>query len=499
MNYLPLFTALPLLGAFLIPLLSKIWERLSDIVGNVITTLLLILSVYSLFLLPIFGNIYVYEIGKWSIKPIPLGIIFAFDSLSLLMVLVINLLSFACALYSITYLDNYTARWKFWTLFLLMVAGLNGIAITGDLFNLFVFIEISAISSYALVAFGVEKEDLEASFKYQVIGEIAGLTILLAIALIYAKTSTLNMADIANTFTKESRGTLFWFIISLLTFGFLIKSALFPFHFWLPDAHSQAPAPISAMLSGIFIKVVGIYALSRLIFNIFGLNRMNAPHYFNLLIILGILSIVIAGFIALKQENYKRLLAYSTISQVGYIFVGLGIANFWSIMGALSLIFAHALGKGLLFLTAGPVEREAGSLDIALLSHFKKRMSFHGIVYTLGALSLSGIPPFLGFFPKIFLILGAIKEKKFEVAIILGVFSLLTLAYLLKITNKVFTKKEGEEVKESSSIVISFLFLIFLIFILGLFYLNFLEPNLISKATEAVVRGVEYARLVLIK
>ncbi len=499
MNYLPLFTALPLLGAFLIPLLSKIWERLSDIISNVITTLLLILSVYSLFLLPIFGKVYVYEIGKWAIKPIPLGIVFTFDNLSLLMVLVINLLSFACSLYSITYLDNYTARWKFWTLFLLMVAGLNGVAITGDLFNLFVFIEISAISSYALVAFGVEKEDLEASFKYQIIGEIAGLTILLAIALIYAKTSTLNMADIANTFAKESKGPLFWFIISLLTFGFLIKSALFPFHFWLPDAHSQAPAPISAMLSGIFIKVVGVYALSRLIFNIFGLNRLNASHYFNLLLILGIFSIVIAGFIALKQENYKRLLAYSTISQVGYIFVGLGLANFWSITGALSLIFAHALGKGLLFLTAGPVEKEAGSLDIHLLSNFKKRMSFYGIVYTLGALSLAGIPPFLGFFPKIFLILGAIKGKRFEVAIILGIFSLLTLAYLLKITNKVFTKKEGEEVKGVSSIVISFLFLVFLIFILGLFYLNYLEPNLISKATEAVISGVEYARLVLIK
>ncbi|MEO0088532.1 MAG: proton-conducting transporter membrane subunit [candidate division WOR-3 bacterium] len=499
MNYLPLFTALPLLGAFLIPLLSKIWERLSDIIGNIITTLLLILSIYSLFLLPIFGNIYVYEIGKWPIKPIPLGIVFTFDSLSLLMVLIINLLSFACAIYSITYLDNYTGRWKFWTLFLLMVAGLNGIAITGDLFNLFVFIEISAISSYALVAFGVEKEDLEASFKYQVIGEIAGLTILLAIALIYSKTSTLNMADIANTFINENKGTLFWFIISLLTFGFLIKSALFPFHFWLPDAHSQAPAPISAMLSGVFIKTLGVYALSRLIFNVFGLNRNNASHYFDILIILGILSIIIAGFIALKQENYKRLLAYSSVSQIGYIFVGLGIANFWGITGALSLIFAHALGKGLLFLTAGPVEREMGTLDINELAFLKKRMPFSGIVYTLGALSLAGIPPFLGFFPKLFLILGAIKEKMFWLAIVLGIFSLLTLAYLLKITNKVFTKREGEEVKESGLIAISFLFLVFLILILGIFYFNYLEPNLISKASEAIIRGIEYARLVLMR
>ncbi|MCS7250230.1 MAG: proton-conducting transporter membrane subunit [candidate division WOR-3 bacterium] len=499
MNYLPLFTALPLLGAFLTPLLSKIWERLSDIIGSIITTFLLILSIYSIFLLPIFGDLYVYEIGKWPIRPIPLGIVFTFDSLSLLMVLAINLLSFACAVYSINYLDNYTARWKFWTLFLLLIAGLNGVAITGDLFNLFVFIEISAISSYALVAFGVEKEDLEASFKYQVIGEVGGLTILLAIALIYAKTSTLNMADIANTFLNENKGTLFWFIISLLTFGFLIKSALFPFHFWLPDAHSQAPAPISAILSGIFIKTLGVYTLFRLIFNVFGLNRNNAPHYFNLLLILGILSIIITSFITLKQENYKRLLAYSTISQIGYIFVGLGLSNFFGIIGALTLIFAHALSKGLLFLTAGSVEREAGTLDINELTLLKKRMSFYGLVYTLGALSLAGIPPFLGFFPKLFLILGAIKEKMLGLAIILGIFSILTLAYLLKITNKVFTNKEGEEVKENSLSAISFLFLVFLIFIFGIFYFNYLQPNLINKASEVVIRGIEYARLVLMK
>jgi multicomponent Na+:H+ antiporter subunit D len=497
MNYLPLFTVLPLLGAFLTPLLSKIFEKIGDIIGTIITTLLLILSIYSTFLLPIFGNLYVYEIGKWPISPIPLGIIFAFDSLSLLMVLTINLLSFACALYSVRYLDNYTGRWKFWTLFLLMVAGLNGIAITGDLFNLFVFTEISAIASYALVAFGVEKEDLEASFKYQVIGEIGGLTILLAIALIYAKTSTLNMADIARTLASENKGILFWFIISLLTFGFLIKSALFPFHFWLPDAHSQAPAPISAMLSGIFIKILGIYSLSRLVFNIFGLNRSNAPHYFDILIILGILSIIVAGFIALQQRNYKRLLAYSTISQVGYIFVGIGIGNFWGIVGALSLIFAHALGKGLLFLTAGSVEKALGTLDIEELCASPKRLPFYGVIYTLGALSLAGVPPFFGFFPKLFLILGAIKEKMLGVGLVLGIFSVLTLAYLLKITNKVFTKKGGEKVEVPISTLFSFLLLVGLIFILGIFYFNYLYPNLIEKAGEAIMRGIEYAKLVL--
>lgn len=499
MNYLPLFTALPLLGAFLVPLFSKILERIGDIIVTVITTFLLVLSIYSIFLLPIFGNIYVYEIGKWPISPIPLGIVFTFDNLSCLMVLAINLLSFACAIYSVRYLDGYTGRWKFWTLFLLMVAGLNGVAIAGDLFNLFLFIEISAIASYALVAFGLEKEDLEASFKYQVIGEISGLTILLAIALIYAKTSTLNMADIANTLINQNKGVLFWFTISLLTFGFLIKSAVFPFHFWLPDAHSQAPAPISAMLSGIFIKILGVYSLSRLIFNVFGLTRSNAPKYFNMLLIFGILSIIIISFIALSQTNYKRLLAYSTISQIGYIFVGLGIGNFLGIIGALSLIFAHALDKGLLFLTAGSVEKALKTLDIDEISLIKKRMPFCGIVYTLGALSLAGVPPFLGFFPKLFLILGAIKEKMFGIAIILGVFSILTLAYLLKITNKVFTKKDGELVEVSGLTVASFLLLILLIFIFGLFYFSYLKPSLIEKAGEAIMRGVEYAKLVLIR
>jgi multicomponent Na+:H+ antiporter subunit D len=251
------------------------------------------------------------------------------------------------------------------------------------------------------------------------------------------------------------------------------------------------------MLSGIFIKILGIYSLSRLVFNIFGLNRSNAPHYFDILIILGILSIIVAGFIALQQRNYKRLLAYSTISQVGYIFVGIGIGNFWGIVGALSLIFAHALGKGLLFLTAGSVEKALGTLDIEELYASPKRLPFYGVIYTLGALSLAGVPPFFGFFPKLFLILGAIKEKMLGVGLVLGIFSVLTLAYLLKITNKVFTKKGGEKVEVPISTLFSFLLLVGLIFILGIFYFNYLYPNLIEKAGEAIMRGIEYAKLVL--
>jgi multicomponent Na+:H+ antiporter subunit D len=193
--------------------------------------------------------------------------------------------------------------------------------LSGDLFNLYVFLEISVISSYALVAFGVEKTELEASYKYQVLGGLASLLVLFGIAMIYWKTKTLNIADIAMLLREGEQDAFLVFVQLILMTGFGIKAALIPFHAWLPDAHSSAPSPISAMLSGVLIKAVGVYVIIRLFFNMF---QLDAPLAI-VITVIGALSMVIGVLLAIGQWDLKRLLAYHSISQMGYVVTGIGM------------------------------------------------------------------------------------------------------------------------------------------------------------------------------
>jgi multicomponent Na+:H+ antiporter subunit D len=187
-----------------------------------------------------------------------------------------NLIGFLSVFYSISYISRYTSENFFYALFCLMIAGMNGVVLSGDIFNIFVFLEISAISSYALVAFGVEKNELEASFKYQVLGGLASFMILFGIGFIYWKTKTLNIADIKTALGAGNDKYYYLFVQILILSGFGLKAAIIPFHAWLPDAHSSAPSPISAMLSGVLIKAVGIYVIFRAIFNMFILTEAMA-------------------------------------------------------------------------------------------------------------------------------------------------------------------------------------------------------------------------------
>lgn len=492
MSFIPLFFALPLVGAFLIPILAKIYKPLMWIVSLLVSFVLLIVSFYGIIITQEIPMI-VYKMGNW---PPPLGIVMAFDSLSALMVLVISIIVFTGNLFSLRYMSHYTGQWKFYTLFMLITAGMMGVSITGDLFNMFVFLEIAAISSYALVAFGVDAEELEASFKYMVMGEIGGLTFLLAIALLYAKVSTLNLADIANSIQLMGHTPFFWMILGMMLFAFSIKAALVPFHSWLPDAHPAAPAPISSLLSGIFIKVLGIYTMARLVFNVFGLTRASEPLFFNILIGIGLLSIVFAGLTALNQRDYKRLLGFSSVSQIGYIMVGFGIGNYEGIAGAIFFIFAHAMAKGLLFLTSGSVVYATGSRDLKKLAGLGERMPTTAWSYRFGALSLIGLPPLVGFFAKLFIIIGAIKAGFLWLAIVAGGLSALSLAYLLKIENMVFMKKGKTNAKVAPfTMRVAMVFLVVLIVLTGIGFqpiMNFI----IGPAAHALLRGVEYANLV---
>lgn len=492
MAFIPLLFVLPLVTAFFIPILGKIFKPLVWIVSTLISFVLFILAMYGLIVTQQIPMI-VYKMGNW---PPPLGIVMAFDSFSALMVLIIAIIALTSSLFSYRFLSRYTGQWKFYTLFMLMIAGMMGICITGDLFNMFVFLEIAAISSYALVAFGVDAEELEASFKYMVMGEIGGLTFLLAIALLYAKTSTLNLADISNSLQIIGHTTFFWMILGMMMFAFLIKAGLVPFHSWLPDAYPAAPAPISSLLAGICTKVFGIYTTARIVFNVFGLTRTNDPMFFNILIGLGLLSIIFAGLTALNQKDYKRLLAYSSISQVGYIMLGFGIGNYYGVVGAIFYILAHGLAKGLLFLTSGSVVHTTGTRDLQKLAGLGERMPTTAWSYRFGALSLVGLPPLVGFFAKLFIIMGAIKSGFLWIAIVAVLMSVVTLAYLLKIENNVFMKRGKTLAKKVPfTMRIGMVFLVVLIVIIGIGFQPIVE-FIIGPAAQALLRGAEYAQLV---
>ena len=488
---LPFFVIIPLGVAFLISLFGKKIKNLGDALANLGTLSLLIFSLYSILLVAT-HKILVYKVGGWI--P-PIGICMVLDGLSSFMLVTVNLVSFLVTLYSVNYMERYTDKYRFYTLFMLMLAGMNGIIITGDLFNLFVFLEIASIASYALVAFGTEAEELEASFKYAVMGSVASSFILLGIALLYSFTSTLNMADISQVLSGKPPGQMVNFVAVLFLAGFGLKAALVPFHAWLPDAHPSAPASISAMLSGVFIKTLGIYALCRVFFNILGV----ANNILSILIILGVISMIVGAILAIGQHDIKRMFAYSSISQIGYIIFALGIGTPLAILGGLFHLFNHAIFKSLLFLNSGAIEYSTATRDLRRLGGLNRKLPITGATGFLGSMSLSGIPPLGGFWSKLIIIIAALQARYFLSATIAILVSIITLAYYLKFLGLTFFGKIDERwsgIKEVPlAMKLSMVILAIISVIAGLLLIPQFRPFLQS-AVETLLIGNRYAEAV---
>ncbi|MGB9612555.1 MAG: complex I subunit 5 family protein, partial [Candidatus Margulisiibacteriota bacterium] len=443
LNILPFFVVVPLGVAFLTPLAARLSRRLPDLLGNLATLYLLLATLVLYFSRP-YNSVMVYKVGGWI--P-PFGIVLVLDGLSHFLLLTVNLIALLVSFYSIAYMEKYTSKEKYYVLFMLMLAGMNGVIITGDLFNLYVFLEIAALASYALVAFGTEAEELEASFKYLIMGSVASTMILFALALVYALTGTLNLADIARSFPSQA-GFAKVLITVLFLMGFGMKSALVPFHAWLPDAHPSAPAPISAMLSGVLIKALGIYALIRILYNVLSLS----PALSYLLMVLGVLSMLGGVFLAIGQWDFKHLLAYHSISQIGYIILGVGLGTPLGIMGGVFHLFNHALFKSLLFLNAGSIEYSTGTRQLKEIGGLAKKMPVTSTTSLIASMSIAGIPPFNGFWSKLFIIIACVQAGRIWFALAAVIGSLLTLASFLKVQKYAFFEKlppELEKVKEA--------------------------------------------------
>jgi multicomponent Na+:H+ antiporter subunit D len=247
----------------------------------------------------------------------------ALDGFSLFMLLAIQLVSLCVGLYSINYMEHYGAKANYYALLLVMVAGMNGLVLSQDLFSVYIFLEVAAVASYALVAYGLGAEELEASFKYLMLSVVASAAVVVAIAILYGMTGALGFDAVAAGLRLLDANAVVGVAAGLFLMGFGLKAALIPFHAWLPDAHPSAPAPISAILSGLLIKVSGVYAIARIFYHVLGMT----PALSQVLMWLAAVSIVVAAFLALGQKDMKRMLAYSSISQVGYVVLGIGLGT----------------------------------------------------------------------------------------------------------------------------------------------------------------------------
>lgn len=385
-----------------------------------------------------------YALGGWAA---PLGIEWVIDPFNGSMAVMVSFMAIVVLFQSgPTVTKELSGKWTmYYATTLLLLTGLLGIVVTGDLFNLFVFLEVASLSVYALIAVGEDGAPM-AAFRYLVLGTIGASFYLLGVGYLYAATGTLNMADMAQRLTPVLGSRPVMTGLIFITLGLLLKSGVFPLHGWLPDAYSYAPSATSSLMASIMTKVQA-YALIRILLWVFGYHflRHGVP-IFETLLIVGAVSVVAGSLLAFAQSDLKRFLAYSSVSQIGLIFLAVGLGNRPGLVGAFLHIFNHALMKGCLFLVAGTLYHRYGHRNIFELGKMQGVGFWTKTALVAAALSMIGVPPFGGFFSKFYILLGALESQRIWVVIVVLGSSLLTAAYFFRLGEQVFFRPQGERV-----------------------------------------------------
>jgi len=361
-------------------------------------------------------------------------------------ILPILLVGLASSIYSASYMNHDTGLNSYYTLLSAMILGMVGVVSAGDFFTFFLFWEIMSISSYALVAFRKDRwEPVEAGFKYLVMSSAGSALMLSGIAIVYGIVGTLNFAGIALATRAPILTSDPWIIlaISLLIVGFGIKAAIAPMHTWLPDAHPAAPSPISSLLSGVMIKT-GIYGLLRF----YILFQTLHVYWGFILSILAFLTMFIGNLTAMFQTDIKRLLAYSSIAQVGYITFALSIGTVQSVSAGLLHVFNHAMMKGLLFMAAGAFYHATGSRDISVLEGIGRRMKITGILLSIGLLAIAGMPGLNGFISELLIVSAAIQRELYIQAALTILNFVISVAYYLRLLQRIMLREPKGDVSK---------------------------------------------------
>jgi multicomponent Na+:H+ antiporter subunit D len=372
----------------------------------------------------------VYTMANWDA---PIGIEYRIDLLNAYILVLVSGIAAVVLLYAPQSAASELPQDRhhlFCAAFLLCLTGLLGITITGDAFNVYVFLEISSLASYALISVSRDPRALKAAYKYLIMGTIGATFILIAVGLMYMMTGTLNMADLAQRvkMVEDTRTILMAF--AFLSIGIMLKIALFPMHAWLPNAYSYAPSLVTAFIAATSTKV-SLYVFLRFVFTIFGAEYAFDTLRFNdVLLPLALLGIVVASAVAIYQTDLKRLLAYSSVAQIGYIVLGISMGTVTGLTAGLAHMFNHALMKGALFLAVGCIVLRLHSSRLEDMAGLGKRMPITSFAFVLGGLGLIGVPLTAGFISKWYLLLGTLELGWWPVTVLLLISSLLAVAYV---------------------------------------------------------------------
>ncbi len=389
------------------------------------------------------GSVLSYAIGSW---PPPWGIEYRIDSVNAFLLVLVSLIASVVVIYSRESVAAEVPReqhYLFYTMYALCLSGLLGIAATGDGFNLFVFLEISSLSSYVLIALGRDRRALMASYQYLIMGTIGATFIVIGVGLLFLMTGTLNLADMAARLPAISETRPVLAALAFITVGVCLKLALFPLHLWLPNAYAYAPSAVTAFLAATATKV-SLYVLLRFYYSVFGESVVFARLPMGeILLALSLAAMFVASTVAIFQHDVKRLFAYSSVAQIGYVTLGVSLDTLTGLTGGIVHLFNHALTKGALFLLLGGIALRLGVVRFQDIGGIARVMPLTTFGIVLAGLSLIGVPGTVGFVSKWYLVLAAFETGAWWLAALIVLSSLLAVAYVWRFVEAAYFQEPG--------------------------------------------------------
>ncbi|MDR2176245.1 MAG: NADH:ubiquinone oxidoreductase [Synergistaceae bacterium] len=513
-DHLPAFLVMiPLLGAFLTPLAASFGKTVRSVFFVLFMSLILLTGI-SICASTFGGNILVYVMGAENFSltlpsgmSYPVRILFEIDAAGALMILCVAIAAFAGALFSVAYMDRFSGWKRFMALYFLLSAGALGMCATGDLFNFFVFVEVSSIASFGLVAFWRDKpEAIEAGFKYMLVSQIAAMLLLIAIGTLYGKYNAVNMGALSSMMRY---GTLERIVLAILISVLAFKCGAFPIHTWMPDAYAETPSGVTCLL--VTVSQASFYGLIRVCFSLFpGIAGGGMVAW--ILIVLGCMSMFFGVLMAVVQHEIKRLMGYHSISQVGYMLLAMGVGllalgngekmaeyGLTAMKGGLFHVMNYSFYKALLFLCAGALYYATGTRDLDKMGGLARNMPWTAGMFVIAASAISGLPPFNGFMSK-----WMIYESSFAVHPILPavamITSVLTLASFAKVFQAAFlgpAKADFVAVREVPAFMLAGMAVLTVMTLLLTLFPGWFTGNLFEKAAEALLNQRGYIDAVL--
>jgi proton-translocating NADH-quinone oxidoreductase chain N len=468
----------PVIGSFILPLIGRFSKQLRNILALVFVLVSVILS---FILLPKIISGQTITINY----PLIPGISFILhaDMLAMFMAIAASIIGAIIVFYSFGYISHYENQNEYYMMVVLFLGSMMGLVFSGNLIFLFMFWEITTIACWRLIGFFRGKIQVLRADKAFLITVFGALIMLVGFVILYTETGSFDLSVIKNTLNGSPVSNI---VVVLILFGILSKSATLPFHTWLPDA-GVAPSPVTALLHAAVLVKIGVYVFARLFIVTFKLG----PVWHTAIPMIAALSMLISAGAAYVETDLKRILAYSTISQISFIFLGLATSNEIGIAGGLLYILMHGLAKGGLFLCAGIIEQNTGTKDITKLGGLIKTMPVTAISFLFCAFSVMGIPPFGGFFSKYMVIAGAINDGHIAIAITFFIGAILTLLYLLRVFMIVFLgdSKIGP-VKEKSATMVSSVALLAVLSLAGGIFIKY-PANFVALAVKQMLEIIK--------